>query len=422
MTLMGACVVEITVFTDPACPFAFSAEPARQRLRWHYGEQLRWLPRMIVLTREEGEAEKLAQGAAGLQRRYGMPIDPAPYARPASSEPACRAVVAARLRAPEAEARLLRRLRVRTMAGGLLDNPALIAAAARDAGLDPSQLEAWSAADDVREALQADIDAARSPSAAARALDHKLGGPRAQRRYTAPSYELRRVDGAGSFSVPGFNAVETYEAAIANLAPELMRRDKPASVEELLAWAGEPLATAEVVEVTGLSDAKARAALSRVAEPVAAGADVYWTLPGRIPRTLQTSGYSGTPLVRKLGFKPGMRAHYVAAPDGFGALVGELPDGVRVLARPAAPLDLVVLFVLSRAELERRLAGLHAKLAPDGMLWIAWPKRASKVPTDMTEDVVRDVALPRGLVDVKVCAIDETWSGLKLVIRKELRA
>ncbi len=136
---------------------------------------------------------------------------------------------------------------------------------------------------------------------------------------------------------------------------------------------------------------------------------------------LQPAGYSGTPLVRKLGFKPGARAHYAAAPDGFDALLGELPEGVRLLARPAPPLDLVVLFVLTRAELERRLAGLHAKLAQDGMLWVAWPKRASKVPTDMTEDVVRDVALPRGLVDVKVCAIDETWSGLKLVIRKELR-
>ena len=142
----------------------------------------------------------------------------------------------------------------------------------------------------------------------------------------------------------------------------------------------------------------------------------------REERPAAAAGYSGTALVRKLGFKPGMRAHYVAAPDGFDALVGALPDGVRVLARPASQLDLVMLFVLSRAELERGLARLHAKLSQDGMLWVAWPKRASGVPTDMTEDVVRDVALPRGLVDVKVCAIDATWSGLKLVIRRELRA
>jgi hypothetical protein len=132
--------------------------------------------------------------------------------------------------------------------------------------------------------------------------------------------------------------------------------------------------------------------------------------------------YSDTPLGHKLGLKAGMRVHYAAAPEGFAALLGELPAGVRVLARPAAGLDLVVLFVRSRAQLERRLPGLHATLVQGGMLWIAWPKRASSVPTDMTEDVVRDVALPRGLVDVKVCAIDETWSGLKLVIRRELRA
>jgi hypothetical protein len=136
---------------------------------------------------------------------------------------------------------------------------------------------------------------------------------------------------------------------------------------------------------------------------------------------MSTAGYSGTPLVRKLGFKPGMRAHYVNAPDDLGTLLGELPDGVRVLARAADELDLALLFVTERRELERRLPGLQAKLRPAGMIWVGWPKRASKVATDVTEDVVRDVALPRGLVDVKVCAIDATWSGLKLVIRRELR-
>jgi hypothetical protein len=113
--------------------------------------------------------------------------------------------------------------------------------------------------------------------------------------------------------------------------------------------------------------------------------------------------------------------HYANAPEGFEQLLGELPDGVRVLARPADGLDLVVLFVRERRELQRRLPALQRRLDAAGMLWVAWPKRASKVATDMTEDVVRDVALPRGLVDVKVCAIDETWSGLKLVLRRELR-
>ena len=136
---------------------------------------------------------------------------------------------------------------------------------------------------------------------------------------------------------------------------------------------------------------------------------------------MKAAGYSGVPLVRKLGFKPGMRVHYVCAPEGFDALVGELPDGVRVLKGAADGLDLAMLFVTERRGLERGLATLHPRLQPAGMIWVAWPKRASKVPTDVTEDVVRDVALPRGLVDVKVCAIDEVWSGLKLVIRSERR-
>jgi hypothetical protein len=134
------------------------------------------------------------------------------------------------------------------------------------------------------------------------------------------------------------------------------------------------------------------------------------------------AGYSGTPLVRKLGFAAGMRVHYTDAPEHFADLVGELPEAVRVLKRPAPELDLAMLFVTERAALARGLATLQPSIRPAGMIWVAWPKKASKVPTDVTEDVVRDVALPRGLVDVKVCAIDEVWSGLKLVIRKELRA
>ncbi len=270
--------LDVTHFTDPACPFAFSAEPVRLRLRWHYGDQLAWRTRMIVLTREQGEAEKLAEGAPGLQRRFGMPIDPAPYPRPASSEPACRAVVAVRLHSPGDEDAFLRRVRVRVMVGGLVDDPALLAGAARDAGLEPEQLTAWSAGGDVAEALEADAAAARTPSPSSRALDQKLGGPRGERRYTAPSYELRRSAGEPAATIPGFNPVEAYETAIANLAPELERRPKPASVEELLAWAGMPLATAEVMLIAQLGSVAARVALGRVARPLPAGADCYWTL------------------------------------------------------------------------------------------------------------------------------------------------
>ena len=269
--------LDVQLFTDPACPFAFSAEPARLRLRWHYGDQLRWRTTMIVLTLEPGEAEKLAAGAPTLQRRHGMPIDPAPYSRPASSEPACRAVVAARLHAPGAADALLRALRVRTMAGGLLDDPALLAAAAGDAGLDPRDVEQWCASDAVSAALAEDVRAARAPSPAARALDHRLGGPPGERRYTAPSYEIAGPSGTQPVAIPGFHPVEAYEAAIANLAPGLERRPKPASVAEVLAWAGMPLATAEVAAIAQLDRTRTRVELARVACPRAVGADFYWT-------------------------------------------------------------------------------------------------------------------------------------------------
>jgi len=128
------------------------------------------------------------------------------------------------------------------------------------------------------------------------------------------------------------------------------------------------------------------------------------------------AGYSGTPLARKLGFKEGMRVAYVNSPDGFAV------DGIEsVRARLGKGTDLVVFFTKERRELERRLATLRRAIEPDGMLWVAWPKRASGIRTDMTEGVIRDVALPTGLVDTKVCAIDEIWSGLRLVVRKELR-
>jgi hypothetical protein len=133
---------------------------------------------------------------------------------------------------------------------------------------------------------------------------------------------------------------------------------------------------------------------------------------------IRTAGYSGTPLVRKLGIKPEARLGLIGAPEGFDATLGKLPVGVRVRRRlGGAPFDVIVAFQLRRSELERRLPALVRALDPAGGLWLAWPKRASGVPTDLTDNVVRGVGLAAGLVDNKVCAIDETWSGLRLVYR-----
>ena len=135
------------------------------------------------------------------------------------------------------------------------------------------------------------------------------------------------------------------------------------------------------------------------------------------------SGYSGTPLPRKLGIKEGHRVALLRPPEAFEKTLGRLPKDVALQVGLAgrAPLDVVVAFLTRRAELERDLPKIRRRMAEAAGLWAAWPKKASGVPTDMTENVVREVALPTGLVDNKVCAIDETWSGLRLVIRLENR-
>jgi choline dehydrogenase-like flavoprotein len=133
------------------------------------------------------------------------------------------------------------------------------------------------------------------------------------------------------------------------------------------------------------------------------------------------AGYSGTPLARKLGIKPGSRVCLLAAPRGFRKLLEPLPAGVSFATEMAATADIVHTFGMSKAHLARVLGQCRKILAPEAAIWVSWPKKASKVPTDITEDTIRKIALPLGLVDIKVCAVDATWSGLKLVLRKELR-
>jgi len=131
------------------------------------------------------------------------------------------------------------------------------------------------------------------------------------------------------------------------------------------------------------------------------------------------AGYSGTPLVKKLGIKEGARLAVLGAPAGFA--IDDLPADVEVRRSARGVSDVIVSFHTSRADLAKRLPTLMRALDVDGGLWVSWPKKASGVATDITEDVVREVALPTGLVDVKVCAIDDTWSGVRLCLRKHLR-
>ncbi|MFP5451744.1 MAG: DsbA family protein [Thermoleophilia bacterium] len=279
-------VLHITEYSDPSCPFAFSAEPSRRRLQWLYGAQIAWDIRVVGLA-DSAEAleargtttEFQASVYARLEREHGMPFDSSPRERMAASVPACRAVVAARLDAGPRRARaLLRRIAVATFAGDLIDDPATIRAAARAAGFDARALDARCGDSDVAEALAQDMAAARNPTSAARAQRDRLATWEGGLRYTCPSYEITRVaDGAG-MSAPGFQPFGAYEMAVANLAPHLERRPDARDPREVLSFFDEPLATREVAVVMGITDDEARELLEdagAVFDPV--GADGYWS-------------------------------------------------------------------------------------------------------------------------------------------------
>ena len=133
------------------------------------------------------------------------------------------------------------------------------------------------------------------------------------------------------------------------------------------------------------------------------------------------AGYSGTPLVKKLGIKPGYRIYVENGPDHYLKMLEPLPEGVAFVQRLAGRVNMIHLFIKEANTVQAKLKDYMRKIVADGMIWVSWPKKTAKIPTNMTEDVIRKFALPLGLVDTKVCAVDEVWSGLKLVIRLENR-
>ncbi len=278
--------VRITEFTDPGCPWAYSAEPFRRRLDWLYGDQLEWQLCMVGLSESPDDylqngftPEKQARSFERIAKNHGMPIDTAVRPRMAATIPACRAVVAARLHAPDRERMLLRRLRVRAFSGELLDEPGTIGGAAADAGLDPDELARWSDGQDVEDALRADMARAREPIPAARVLDEKLANWSGGRRYTCPSYEVVRESDGVRIAVPGFQPFGVYDVLLANLVPDLPRRKAAETAEEVLEWTGTPLASKEVAVVRDISFEHAREELGRVADECHVGFDGFWSLP-----------------------------------------------------------------------------------------------------------------------------------------------
>jgi predicted DsbA family dithiol-disulfide isomerase len=278
-----AAALTITEYTDPACPWAFSAEPFRWKLNWMYGDQLTWDVRLVGLS-EDPEAmvaagftpEMLAGAFAKISAEHGMPIDTSVRERLSASIPACRAAVAAKLNAPEQTRPLIRALAIRNFKGEALDAPETIDAAATDVGLDPATLRAWIDDPATQAALDQDMAAARQPTPAALVQDERLANWSGGRRYTCPSYELE-ADGL-QLSAPGFQPFRVYDMAAANLVPGAERRAKPESVTELLEWAGTALATQEVAVVMEVSVDEAREQLSAVAVEDRVGDDGFWSL------------------------------------------------------------------------------------------------------------------------------------------------
>jgi 2-hydroxychromene-2-carboxylate isomerase len=277
--------LRITHYTDPGCPWAFSAEPYRRKLSWTYGEQLEWHDRMVVLAdgpesyEQAGfDVDRQSSAFAMIATQHGMPIDDRRRARMAGTAVACRAVVAARLHAPDQAPGLLRALRVRHFSGELLDDDATIDGAAVDAGLAPTDLRTWMSEPEVETELAQDAQAARHPTPEGLAMDARLANWEGGRRYTCPSYEITRSTDGVTLTAPGFQPYAVYWALAANLIPKAEQRAVPADVEAVLAWAGEPLATQEVAVVCEIEPAQARQLLSRVAVERPVGQDGFWSL------------------------------------------------------------------------------------------------------------------------------------------------
>ncbi|WP_320668952.1 DsbA family protein [Patulibacter defluvii] len=291
-------IVDVTTYTDPACPFAYSAEPIRWRLSWRYGDQLRWSLRLVGLSKDGASYERMGftpeRAAASLRHfdQFGQPLATVASRPVGGTWSACRAIVAVREHdGVPAAVRLLRALHVQALAlAQELGAEETIAAAAADAGIDAASLAAWREDPAVERAFEADLSAARRPSPAALALDGKLApsgddwtgdadGAVAPRRYTCPSYVVAS-DGR-TLEAPGFHTALTIETLVANLAPQLDQRPWAEDPIEVLRWAGQPLTTQEVAAVLDLGEQRDEARERLVAGGAVerpAGNDALWTL------------------------------------------------------------------------------------------------------------------------------------------------
>lgn len=273
----------INVFTDPNCPFAYSAEPTRWRLKWLYGDQIEWKNSMIVLSGYQGEVttitpEQAASYQVGIRDTYKMPMDVSVRPRSIDTIDAARAVVAISRYNPEYSEKLLRNLRVASMSGQLIDESAVINSAAEAVPIYLGDLHEWMEDTETEELLNAQAEAARNPTPQSMAFKHKLSKTSTGRtRYSAPSYQFLQNDQIVS-ELPGFWPLEAYEAIIGNIVPNVTHKSNASSVTEVLQWADTPLSTIEVATIMSIDFEDARTQLKKVADFKEVGQDGFWSL------------------------------------------------------------------------------------------------------------------------------------------------
>ncbi len=276
--------INVTIYTDPGCPFGFNAQRQETQLLWHYGDGLEITRRMIVLTEtsasfeERGLSREMVAGnTRRLRTSYGMPMLTEPPERLAATIDACRAYVGARIHEPGRADPLLRSLRRRAFSEGQpLDQLETIHGAGADAGIEPETVDAWLSDEQVAVALAEDMAATRAPAPEALALSHRLSGSAGALRYSTGSAVFERGD--RRVVMAGFQPFAVYEVAVANVAPDLERRPVPKAADEVLSWAPYPLATAEVAELRGIGLDQARDELQAAgAELAEAAGDGYWS-------------------------------------------------------------------------------------------------------------------------------------------------
>jgi len=276
--------VSITIYTDPGCPFGFNAQRQEAQLLWHYGHALDVTRRMIVLREQSStyeaagfSREMVAANSLRLRKLYGMPMLTEPGERLPSTRDACRAYVGARMHDRDHADVLLRALRRRFFSDGQgLDELETIRGAGAQAGISTDAIDAWLADDEVDAQLRSDMADTRDPLPEALSLSHRLSGANGRRRYSTASAVFRRGD--DHFVMPGFQPFAVYEVAMANVAPDVERRDPPENVELILEWATYPLATAEIAELRGVGIEDAREELERAGATFEAVAgDGYWS-------------------------------------------------------------------------------------------------------------------------------------------------